>query len=188
MVTSPLLVGMSVLTPLTEIMLNLPVKVAALDAVHGAAEALVTMFLLRLTFRTWVAWVNVIAVSGPCALRMIEHLNAGIVMWQNTPLASFSKVAEPDALVPATEEVEVIVILPGHETTMGRIVPPPRLAVQSVVAFLEKVSLPEILVPVLSITPVNSAVGHLRMFPASFTSWVSVEVAEITPFLGVNVA
>ncbi len=99
---------------------------------------------------------------------------------------SLSRTTSPEALTPATELVDLSVVLPLQVT----VTVPAAVMVQGTVLalFSEKMSgLSEMLV-VLTMVPVTSDVGHLVTLPATLVNEESPEVAETAPPTLVKVA
>lgn len=178
--------------------LNLPLKVAGPMTQLFVVLTIFAAGMMIVILSTPVADVKTAAdePAGLLEVRAVtpvtENLhppNDVVVTEQKNPVGPFSSETLSVESELSDELFEVIVMVPGQST----VTVPPRLSVQLVVALLEKVILPEILVPSLLTVPVNSDVGHLRVtavlkMGSLATNTVSVELAEILVLTGVALA
>ncbi len=156
---------------------KLPLNVKDLEAL----EALDVMISLQFIVSDWVAWVNVTHPLVVCASKLIVVPMAGMVSEHGSATVGASMVRSNEALTPATELIDLSVIL--HEMASDEMVPTPETSpvhVVLVLGLLENVTVPEMVV-VLTMEPVNSTVGHLSLVIdlSSESICESTEVAEI---------
>lgn len=143
-----------------------------------------TAIVLQSSLKLCPAWVNVqVQFVGACRpLIDLAEPRVGLTV-HSKPV---SNVIVPEALAPATEELDLHVILPLFTTVSDE---PKRFSVHVVLLSLARVSVPETPLPSALVLPTKSDLGHLNLSPLlSSVQLEFVEVAVTFALTGVNVA